>query len=710
MAMTPEMAWEACLGQLRMDMSKASYDTWLASAQLVSFEEHTFIIGTDNSYGRDWLESRLTTTFKRLLGGMLNCTVQVKFIVLSQHEVSELEDPGDEEDNASQPEQDSLEIEEVIGSLRSLLSRPDRVVAVPKYLLRWLPMIGTDAFWMVIAFRQARFLNTIPAHRHKAFTARAEEIYRSCGMSRATFWRNIDRPELGWFIERLPQTGWGLNAETGRAKQNPNRYRFQVDIPLTPMDANDLRKFLLHRNFKANPVEAVVAALDAPLSDILVYPSPKPSNEQKAQVPRPQTVEDVIADLLTDINVKGDILAQVRELSIRLGEKILRPLENFQLSWYFLEEWLPRLGSGPAALVALMRSYGYYNPVTGELRDEVWIEGGYEELTQILGIERTKTLVEWLPGVINQGKQKSTLTPKAQREKERINQLRKNLALFVQRLGYRPDKNGFAYKFKIKLDAEPLVETDELICQVVQRMVDQCQQESSLTSLKKWLNTPYFEELASQVEKGAGSGVETLITDRVPDLRLSNDASSGFETLNPILSSGIETLRQAQVPVLRLFKVLIGLRTLKPLLDLPTNTGDDKPAVEGAAWNLANLMAINHVSQKKREALLAQEISGTPFVSWLLYAASSRGEAIKDPVSVAISKLLENPREGAGGAYDRLAELLDEQLRNLVWDELNLNRPSNRDWRQVMENAPRHRLRQLAEELGIELPAEENGW
>jgi hypothetical protein len=161
---------------------------------------------------------------------------------------------------------------------------------------------------------------------------------------------------------------------------------------------------------------------------------------------------------------------------------------------------------------------------------------------------------------------------------------------------------------------------------------------------------------------------------------------------------------------LRLFKVLIGLRTLKPLLDLPTNTGDDKPAVEGAAWNLANLMAINHVSQKKREALLAQEISGTPFVSWLLYAASSRGEAIKDPVSVAISKLLENPREGAGGAYDRLAELLDEQLRNLVWDELNLNRPSNRDWRQVMENAPRHRLRQLAEELGIELPAEENGW
>ncbi|NMC86284.1 MAG: hypothetical protein GYA58_13455 [Anaerolineaceae bacterium] len=607
-------------------------------------------------------------------------------------------------------ERNDLQIEDITGSLRSILSRPDRVVAVPKYLLRWLPMIGPNVFWMVIAFRQVRFLNTIPTHRQKPFTACAEEIYRWCGMSRATFWRNIDRPELGWFIERLPQTGWGLNAETGRAKQNPNRYRLQVDIPLTPMDASDLCDFLLHRNFKANPVEALTAALDAPLSEILQYPSPKPSTEQKAQIPRPQTVEDVITDLLTGANVEGDSLDQVREFSIRLGEKILRPLENFQLSWYFLEEWLPRLGSSPAALVALMRSYGYYNPVTGELRDQVWIEGGYEELGQVLGIERTKTLVEWLPGVINQGKQKSTLTPKAEQEKERINRLRKNLGLFVQRLNYRPGKSGFAYEFKIKLDAEPLVETDELICQFVQRVIDQCQQLDALAFLKKWLNTSDFEELAKHAEKGASSGFETLIGARVPDLRLSNGASSGFETLNPILSSGIETLKQAQVPVLRLLKVLMGLRTLKPLLDSPTSTGDDEPVVEGEAWNLTDLLAINHVSQKKREALLKQEASGIPFVSWLLYAASCRGEAIKDPVSVAISKLLENPREGAGGAYDRLAELLDEQLCDLVWDELHLNRPSNRDWRQTMENAPRNRLRQLAEELGIELSVEESSW
>jgi hypothetical protein len=318
--------------------------------------------------------------------------------------------------------------------------------------------------------------------------------------------------------------------------------------------------------------------------------------------------------------------------------------------------------------------------------------------------------VEWLPSAVNHGRQKATLTSKAEQEKERINRLRKNLGRFIQRLEYRPGRNGFAYKFKVKLDAEPLVETDELICQVVETVLDQCQQKDALASLRKWLNTPDFEDLTNQAENGLSSGFETLVKDRVPVLRLSKAEVSGFETLTPILSSGIETLKQARVPVLRLFKVLNGLRTLKPLLDSPTSTGEGEPAVEGAIWKLEDLLAINRVSQKKRDALLAQETSGVPFVSWLVYAASSRGEAIKDPVSLAISKLLENPRQGAGGACDRLAEHLDVQLCDLVWDELHLNRPYNHDWRQVMDNAPRNRLKQLAEELGIELPAEENGW
>ena len=711
MTMTPEDAWNAAIGQLRMEMSKASFDTWVSSARLLEVSDGVFTIGTYNAYSRDWLESRLTTTLSRMITGILGQSTSIQFVVLS--DIVNREDEAEPEREAENKLEtarppDELEIQDITRELHTLIVQPDKVVVVPKYLLRWLPLIGPDLFWMVIAFRQARFLNTISSNRNKAFTARAEEIYRWSGMSRATFWRNLDREELAWFIERLPQTGWGLNTETGRAKQNPNRYRIEVDIPMTPMDAEALRDYLVAHDFLCDPVGALTTAFHAPIRDILAFPSPRPSPEQRSMKPCRYTVQSIVTKLLeNDPRLQPIPDRQIQDLCTQLSEKLLRPLENFQLSWYFLEEWLPVLGTGPAALVAVLRSYGYYNPITGELRDEIWIEGGYEELAQILGLQRAKTLVEWLPSAVNHGKQLDSLTSKARQEKERIEGLRKNLAKFLQRVDYRPGNAGYAFKFKVKLDAEPLCEKDEVIHSTLQAILTQCQKKVVVSDFTAWIQHVDFDQLTKQAAEWPSSGFETLILDPVLDLRLSNGERSGFETLKQILSSGFETLKQAQVPVLRLFKVLLGLKTLKPLLDSPTSTAQPEQEVEGAEWKLETLLAINHVSQKKREVLFRQETSGKPFVSWLLYAASSRGEAIKDPVSVAISKLLENPGEGAGGAFDRLAELLDEQLLDLIWDELSLNRPSNRDWRQAMENAPRHRVKQLAEQLGLDVSVNE---
>jgi chromosomal replication initiator protein len=79
--MKAEQAWQAVLGQLQMDMPKASFDTWVRNAELVSYEDNVFIIGVPNTYARDWLDSRLTSKIKRLLTGIMNRTVSVRFIV-----------------------------------------------------------------------------------------------------------------------------------------------------------------------------------------------------------------------------------------------------------------------------------------------------------------------------------------------------------------------------------------------------------------------------------------------------------------------------------------------------------------------------------------------------------------------------------------------------------------------------------------------------
>src|SRR5512136_2532616 len=79
--MKAEQAWQAVLGQLQMDMPRASYDTWVKNANVVSYEDNVFFIGVPNTYARDWLDSRLSSKIKRLLCGIMNRTVEVRFVV-----------------------------------------------------------------------------------------------------------------------------------------------------------------------------------------------------------------------------------------------------------------------------------------------------------------------------------------------------------------------------------------------------------------------------------------------------------------------------------------------------------------------------------------------------------------------------------------------------------------------------------------------------
>ncbi len=79
--MDAERAWQTVLGQLQMEMPKASFDTWVRDTKLIVYENGVLTIGVRNAYARDWLESRLASTVSRLLVGILNASVDVKFVV-----------------------------------------------------------------------------------------------------------------------------------------------------------------------------------------------------------------------------------------------------------------------------------------------------------------------------------------------------------------------------------------------------------------------------------------------------------------------------------------------------------------------------------------------------------------------------------------------------------------------------------------------------
>ena len=79
--MNANHAWQATLGELQLQLTKATFNTWVKSTHVISHEDGTFLIGAHNGYAKDWLENRLLTTIKRTLIGIVGHTVDVKFIV-----------------------------------------------------------------------------------------------------------------------------------------------------------------------------------------------------------------------------------------------------------------------------------------------------------------------------------------------------------------------------------------------------------------------------------------------------------------------------------------------------------------------------------------------------------------------------------------------------------------------------------------------------
>lgn len=83
--MNAENAWQATLGQLQLEMSRASFDTWVRSAEFIRYDEqdYCFEIGVKNAYAKDWLEDRLRATMERALTGLMGCPVTIRVKVWS---------------------------------------------------------------------------------------------------------------------------------------------------------------------------------------------------------------------------------------------------------------------------------------------------------------------------------------------------------------------------------------------------------------------------------------------------------------------------------------------------------------------------------------------------------------------------------------------------------------------------------------------------
>ncbi len=79
--MIAENAWKATLGELELQMTKATFNTWLKDTMLLQHKDNTFVVGVRNAYAKDWLENRLRDTILRTLAAIVAGPVEIQFMV-----------------------------------------------------------------------------------------------------------------------------------------------------------------------------------------------------------------------------------------------------------------------------------------------------------------------------------------------------------------------------------------------------------------------------------------------------------------------------------------------------------------------------------------------------------------------------------------------------------------------------------------------------
>jgi hypothetical protein len=76
-----EKTWSGALNELQLQMTKATFDTYVKDTRIVSHEDGTIVVGAPNALARDWLENRLLTTIERTLVGIVGHSVKVEVVV-----------------------------------------------------------------------------------------------------------------------------------------------------------------------------------------------------------------------------------------------------------------------------------------------------------------------------------------------------------------------------------------------------------------------------------------------------------------------------------------------------------------------------------------------------------------------------------------------------------------------------------------------------
>jgi hypothetical protein len=755
-----EGAWVIVLDKLAQKLSKAEFETWVRNAEFGSFDDRIFTIHVLNRFTKEWFEKRVAKEMQQMLTDALGKTLRLQFMVSSAEKKDTERTKGQIAKRGSgDPGAKRAKTEYIINaahlSLYDLMVKPEQEIFLPGYLMRWIPYLGPTLFMILVGFRQVYYLKNgcLPGDDN-GLTARGDEIARWTGLDERTFWRHFNKPLLRYFIRQDKVKTWKKDENTGRVKRATNRYSFVATTPLTPGDVEHLHNWLVAAGCKDNPTKAIQSALNTQRKEILPDPPPRPKEEHLKWVQEPLSVQDVLRGACG--KVSKDRLVEVEELGNKLAGHLMPRNDKVFVSWYFLRNWVSMLGPAAALFITLMRDR-CYNGID-DPRNDVWINGGNQEIAMRLGLPRAKTVNEWLPPIFERPSKCPTDPKKLKQWEQRRHRRelkRRNVSHFMQRVGYRPEAESYAWHFKVKMD-EPICPKHEEVYTFLLDVIGEYMDLRDDTLLDE-----IIDELAkggstkarlsvSNDEQGRDRQLQLPIKDAIVSYNGDEDqnrdipararlsatnniqrrdrqkeqeskgALDSYEVGNEGATVSTTKARLSQLK--SLIKTSIGVKTLnnyfnhlKRLSSAEINLIEEGSKIHFHSlvvdrrgyWNLDGLLSLNHVSETKREQIAIKDIRAEDFVAQLIYAASEQGQSVLMPVNHAVASLTqENGEKGGQPGIVSLATLRPVELVRLMALHLKGEMTENDDWEGLMGEVHTERVMELADYLGVEI---ENG-
>jgi hypothetical protein len=202
-----KQAWEIVKGDLRAEINRGEFDTWVNPMQPIGYQDGMYTLGVYNSFAKEWVESRLKSRMTQLLRAVFHEDLNIRVVVISevyptgdasarpaqesQHEEAvvtllegEKEKPRTKEREKPEASTRKVSLQKAYGSQRAALVQPDRTLYITLYFwTNWLPLLGHSALATIIAARSMCYWNPMTGELRNRVQTDMSEIAKRASVS-----------------------------------------------------------------------------------------------------------------------------------------------------------------------------------------------------------------------------------------------------------------------------------------------------------------------------------------------------------------------------------------------------------------------------------------------------------------------------------------------------------------------------------------------